>query len=117
MKEKINIQKIDFEVYLENALKSHGYLFPETDEQLAVFESNMDYTPIPEELNSTETVFNMKREKKSYKNKIITALDADDERKWSIAARDGKNISPEVKAQMKKDREAARAKMNENKKL
>ena len=38
MKKKINIQEVDFEVYLDNALKSCGYLFPETDEQISIFE-------------------------------------------------------------------------------
>ena len=42
MKKKINIQEVDFEVYLDNALKSCGYLFPETDEQISIFEKDMD---------------------------------------------------------------------------
>ena len=116
MKKEINIQKIDFETYLENALKSHGYLFPETDEQMAVFESTMGYTPIPDELSSTDLVFKIERKQKSYKTKKVSVLNAEDEKKWAIAAREGKDISPEVLKQMKKDREAARAKQDENKK-
>ena len=42
MKKRINIQEADFELYLDNALKSYGYLFPETDEQMTVFEENME---------------------------------------------------------------------------
>ena len=44
----------DFEAYLENALKSHGYLFPTTDEQMSVFEENIDYIPLPKELESPD---------------------------------------------------------------
>ena len=42
MENKAKIYDEDFEGYLENALKSYGYLFPTTDEQMCCFEENME---------------------------------------------------------------------------
>ena len=56
MKKKINIQEVDFEVYLDNALKSCGYLFPETDEQITIFEKDMDQIPIPKSFAVERTI-------------------------------------------------------------
>ncbi len=44
MKKKINI---DFEVFLDNALRSHGYLFPETDTQMEVYERSVELKELP----------------------------------------------------------------------
>lgn len=63
MTKKIKIQDADFEAYLANALKSHGYLFPTTDEQMSFFEENIDYIPLPKELESPDFVFEETREK------------------------------------------------------
>lgn len=116
MKKKLNIQDIDFEKYLDNALKSHGYLFPETDEQMAVFEESLAYLPVPEELDSPELVFKTKGERKSYREIVPPVVKSEDERNWAIAAREGKDIPPEIVEQMKKDRDEARAKQDGDKK-
>jgi len=116
MKKKVNIKDIDFEMYLAHTLKSHGYMFPETDEQMAVFEEGMEYHPVAEELNSPELVFNPDHKKKTYRKKI-TPLDDDSENKknWAIAAREGKDIPHEMLEQMKKDRDETRVKKDGDK--
>jgi len=112
MKKKINIQDADFEAYLENALKSYGHLFPTTDEQMSVFEDNMENIPLPEELESPDFVF--KGKKQTFKQKTIVFDNSEGERNWALAARDGKEIPEDILAKMKKDKEEAKKK-NENK--
>lgn len=112
MKKKINIQEVDFEVYLDNALKSHGYLFPETDEQILAFEKNMDQIPIPEYLNSPDFVFKSKR--RIIKKNSIIFDNSEGEKNWAIAARDGKDIPSDIIEKMKQDKEEAKKRQNGN---
>ncbi len=110
MKKKVNIQEIDFEVYLDNALKSHGYLFPETDEQTSIFEENMDLVSVPEDLDSPDFVFISKR--RTLKRAPIIIDNSEGEKNWAIAARDGKDIPSDILEKMKKDKEEAKKKQN-----
>lgn len=112
MKKKVGIQEVDFEVYLNNALKSHGYLFPETDEQISIFEENMDQVPIPEDLNSPDFVFKSKR--RIIKKNPVVFDNSEGEKNWAIAARDGKDIPSDILEKMKKDKEEAKKKQNGN---
>lgn len=113
MTKKVNIQDVDFEAYLENALKSYGYLFPTTDEQMSIFEENMGDIPLPEEFISPDFVFENK--KRVFKKKAIVIDNSEGERNWALAARDGKDISADMLAKMKKDKEEAKKKQNRNK--
>ena len=108
MTKKIKIQDADFEAYLENALKSHGYLFPTTDEQMSVFEENIDYIPLPKELGSPDFVFEDK--KQTLKKRVIAIDNSEGERNWALAAREGKDML----AKMKRDKEEAKKKKNDN---
>lgn len=113
MTKKINIQDADFEAYLENALKSYGYLFPITDEQMSIFEESMEDVPLPEEFESSDFVF---ENKKRVFNKTAIVIDnSEGERNWALAARDGKDIPEDMLAKMKKDKEEAKKKQNGNK--
>jgi len=97
----------EFEKYLSNALKQYGYLFPETDSQMAVLEKNLENIPLPKEFESPDFVFN--GNKKSAKIiKFPTNDNTEGEHNWAIAARDGKDISDALWAEMKKDKENAR---------
>lgn len=109
----INIQDADFEAYLGNTLKSYGYLFPTTDEQMSIFEENMENIPLPDELESSDFVFENK--KRIFKQTTIMMDNSDGERNWALAAREGKDISEDVLAKMKKDKEEAKRKQNGNK--
>lgn len=112
MKKKVGIQEVDFEVYLDNALKSHGYLFPETDEQISIFEEDMDQMPIPEDLNSPDFVF--KSTRRITKKSPVVFDNSEGEKNWAIAARDGKDIPNDILEKMKKDKEEAKKKQNGN---
>lgn len=106
MKEKINIQHSDFESYLEDALKSNGYLFPETDEQMDVFEKNMGNIKLPKEFEAPDFVFKEKRRYFMKPERIIDNVEED--KNWAIAARDGKEIPKDILLKMKNDKEEAR---------
>ena len=112
MTKKIDIHNADFEAYLENALKSYGYLFPTTDEQMSIFEENMENIPLPEELESPDFVFENK--KQIFKRKPIFLDNSEGERNWALAAREGKDIPEDILAKMKKDKEEAKRKLNES---
>lgn len=113
MKKKLNIQEIDFELYLDNALKSYGYLFPETDGQVSIFEKNIEEVPFPKELDSPDFVF--KSERKTFIRKPMLFDNSEGENNWAIAARDGKEIPLDILEKMKKDKEEAKQKQNGNK--
>lgn len=51
MKESVDV---DFEDRLSDMLKSHGYLFPETDKQMDKFEKSMEVLPVPEGLETPD---------------------------------------------------------------
>lgn len=113
MTKKMNIHDTDFDVFLDNALKSYGYLFPTTDEQMSIFEENMEDIPLPEELESPNFVFEGKR--RAFKQTTINIDNSVGERNWALAAREGKEISEETLAKMRKDKEEAKKKQNGNK--
>jgi hypothetical protein len=105
-------EDMDFEKYLNSALKQYGYLFPETDSQMAVLEKNLENVPLPEEFETPDFVFTGERRK--HNPVVITIDNSEGEKNWAIAARDGKNISDDVWTKMKSDKEEARKKQNGN---
>lgn len=112
MNKKINIHDVDFDAYLENALKSYGYLFPTTDEQMSIFEENIEGSPLPKEFESPDFVFENK--KQIFKQKLIVIDNSEGERNWALAAREGKDISEDILEKMKKDKEEAKKRQKQN---
>jgi len=96
----------DFEKYLSNALKQYGYLFPETDSQMAVLEKNLENIPLPQEFESPDFVFSGNR--KNFKTIKFSIDNTEGEYNWAIAAREGKEIPDDMLAEMQKDKENAR---------
>jgi hypothetical protein len=107
-------ENMDFERCLNNLLKQYGYLFPETDSQMAVIENNLENAPLPKEFETPDFVFTGKYRK--HNPTVISIDNSEGENNWAIAARDGRNISDDVKAQMKFDKEEARKQENDNRK-
>jgi len=98
--------KMNFEEQLNSVLKQYGYLFPETDSQMAVLEKNLKNIPLPNEFESSDFIFTGNRKKlKTTKIAIDNSVGEDN---WAIAARDGKEISDDMWAKMQKDKENAR---------
>lgn len=113
MKKISNMHDTEFECYVSNGLKSLGYAFPETDEQMAVFEKRVDNRALPKELDSPDFVF--KKKQKAYLLSTKNDVNKSAESNWAIAARDGKDIPSDILERMKKDKDYARSKKNGNK--
>ena len=56
------------EVYIKDRLKSTGYLFPETDEQMSIYEANVTLRELPEMFRSPEFVCNDVQKQRSPKH-------------------------------------------------
>ena len=105
MKGNNKTNKIDFEQFLNESLKSHGFLFPETDEQMDKFLANVEDVDLPEELKDPMSIFSS--HKKTIQFSIPSFDDSEAESTWAIAARGGNEITKDVEEQMRKDREEA----------
>lgn len=52
-------------------LKSSGYLFPDTDEQMSVYEANVTFRELPEKFGTPEFVFNTtNKNNNNHKNRL-----------------------------------------------
>jgi len=108
----MDTENMDFERHLKNMFKQNGYLFPETDFQIAELEKNLGNVPLPEEFETPDFVYSGKYRKH---NPITISIDnTEGEKNWAIAARDGKDISDDVWAIMNSDKEEARKRQNDN---
>ncbi|MCE5223130.1 hypothetical protein LLG10_02925 [bacterium] len=114
MENKLKIYDEDFEDYLENALKSYGYLFPTTDDQMSCCEESLEEFPLPEEFESPGFVFANKGKRKLEK-KYIVPDNPEAERNWALAAREGKDIPEDILSKMKKDKAEAKKRQDGNK--
>ena len=56
------------EAYIKDLLKSTGYLFPETDEQMSIYEANVTLRELPEKFRTPEFVFNAVENQRSSKH-------------------------------------------------
>lgn len=108
MKKITEMHDAEFEHYVNNGLKSLGYAFPETDDQMSVFEKKVGTQHLPKEFQTPDFVFNNERKVRSisYQNQLNEVAESN----WAIAARDGKDLPNEILNQMKKDKENARSK-------
>ena len=113
MKEMFNREFPDFEGQVAETLKSLGYLFPETDEQMEIFESTVELKEVPEEFTSSSFVYLSK--KKTGNILSVQHANTEGERNWAIAARDGGKIPEDIRQKMRKDKETARKETNGDK--
>lgn len=89
------------------ALKSYGYIFPETEEDLEKFEISilkMKFS-IPDNLNDPGRILTEGRIEKSSQFNLF--YDEQVEENLAQAAREGSDISSDVWEQMEKDRKRA----------
>jgi hypothetical protein len=110
----MEVENMNFEKYLSNALKQYGYLFPETDSQMAVLEKHLENVPLPKEFETPDFVFTGTCKKRN--PTTLTVDNSEGEKNWVIAARDGKDIPDEMRKEMQLEKEEARKKQNENRK-
>jgi len=97
--------KNNFEDSLEKSLKSLGYLFPSTEDEVEAFEKNNKIEEVPVHFSSASTLLS-KSKHTSINKKIKTAANKSSEN-LARAARNGNNISEDIIKKMKSDRNHA----------
>ena len=103
MTKSLNINDNDFENFLRKSLKSNGYLFPTTDDEVDNFESSNDIEKAPDKFNNMSELLKkgrIERVKPIVQNTSGKTID-----NLAMAARKGEGISKEILEQMKKDRD------------
>ncbi|GJM32927.1 MAG: hypothetical protein DHS20C18_19280 [Saprospiraceae bacterium] len=100
--------KINFEEEFEKALRSYGYGFPETEDEVAKFEEEADKIEIPN-LPPMENPSEILKKGKIKKFGLTHSLRVDHSavQNMARAAREGKSISEATKRKMIEDRKRA----------
>lgn len=101
-------EKINFEEEFEKALRSYGYGFPETEDEVAKFEeemNKMDMPNLPTMENPSEILKKGKIQKFGFTHSL--RVDHSAVQNLAMAAREGKSISEATKRKMVEDRKRA----------
>lgn len=100
-------KKIAQEAAFHKALKSYGYVFPETEEELQAFENSISKMKfeIPEKLDNPSAF--LKKGKIKGVGNFNSFYDEEVEENLAQAAREGSDIPNDVWQQMEKDRKNA----------
>lgn len=102
MTDKENISESNFEDSIEESLKSLGYLFPSTEDELTTFERNNKLEEIPERYCSPIDIL---LKPKNHLPKINNTIDLNNSAEnLSRAARKGGEIPDDIISKMKSDR-------------
>ncbi len=105
MTDKKNTLKNDFEDSFKKSLKSLGYLFPTTEDEVDSFEENNKIEEVPENyLSASELLSKSKQTLIKKKTQFVVNKSAEN---LAMAARKGENISEEILRKMKLDRDKA----------
>ncbi len=103
MTDKNNTLKNDFEDSFKKSLKSLGYLFPTSEDEVDSFEINNKIEEVPENyLNASELL--SKSKKTSINKKTQLEVNKSTEN-LARAARKGENIPADILKKMKSDRD------------
>lgn len=96
-----------FDEQLHQSLKVHGFIFPDTDDEVEEFrQTHMVFlTPLPAELEDPRAVFH--REQPAFRRKLGLTPDQEVVDNLAQAAREGKDISEEIRKRMESDRQQA----------
>lgn len=100
--------KNDFEQVFVKSLKSYGYLFPTTDEEVEAFENENDINSIklPKSLQNPSEILKKGRANAITK-KEVQIIDLNTTESMKMAARKGEDIPDNIMNKMDKDRENA----------
>lgn len=103
MSDKKNIFENDFEDFIEKSLKSLGYLFPSTEDEVDLFEANNKLEEMPERYCSpSDLLSKSKSNLPNSKNNIDFNKSIDN---LARAARNGSEMSVDIINKMKLDRD------------
>jgi len=105
MTEKNNTLKNDFEDSFKKSLKSLGYLFPTTENEVEAFEKNNEIKEVPENYLSASEL--LTKSKQSSINKITQIGANKSTENLAIAARKGGVIPKDILKKMRSDRNKA----------
>jgi len=105
MTDKKNTLKNDFEDSFKKSLKSLGYLFPTTEDEVDSFEANNKIEEVPENFLSASEL--LSTSKQTFINKKTQLEFNKSTENLAMAARKGENISEEILKKMKLDRDKA----------
>ena len=105
MTDKNDTLKNDFEDSFEKSLKSLGYLFPSTEDEVEAFEKNNRTEEVPENYwDASELVSKTRKTSISKKLDIKTNKSSEN---LARAARKGNDIPEDILKKMKSDRDEA----------
>jgi len=105
MSDKNETLKNDFEDSFEKSLKSLGYLFPTTEDEVEAFEKNNKIEEVPDNYSSASNLLS-----KSKQTSISRKLDLKTNNSienLARAARKGSDIPEDILKKMKSDRDEA----------
>lgn len=105
MTDKKNTLKNDFEDSFKKSLKSLGYLFPTSEDEVDSFEKNNKIEEVPANYLSASELLS-KPKQTSINKKAQLGVNKSTEN-LAMAARKGGNISEEILKKMKSDRDKA----------
>ncbi|MFW5850987.1 MAG: hypothetical protein ACOCWB_02070 [Bacteroidota bacterium] len=105
MTDKKNALKNDFEDSFKKSLKSLGYLFPTSEDDVNAFEENNKIEEVPENYCSASELLS-KSNQTSISKRTQTGVNKSTEN-LAMAARKGGNISESILKKMKSDRDKA----------
>ena len=103
MTDKKNTLKNDFEDSFKKSLKSLGYLFPTSEDEVDSFEKNNIIEEVPANYLSASELLS-KPKQTSINKKVQLGVNKSTEN-LAMAARKGGNISEEILKKMKSDRD------------
>jgi len=95
-------KKINFEEEFEKALRSYGYGFPETEDEIVKFEDSMDIPTMPSLENPSEILKKGKIQKFDFSHSL--RVDHSAVQNLARAAREGKPISEITRKKMIEDK-------------
>ena len=105
MTDKKNTLKNDFEDSFKKSLKSLGYLFPTSEDEVDYFEENNKIDEVPENYCSASELLSESKQT-SINRKTQLEVNKSTEN-LAIAARNGGDISEDILKKMKLDRDKA----------
>jgi len=109
---KKTISTADAERALNDALRLSSSVFPQTDEDIEALEAETDQTTAatPDVIKFRKLLASGLTAKSTPKTNIVSFESPEISENWAMAARNGENITPEVRAKMDASRAVAKAK-------
>ena len=105
----------DFERTIAEAMRIHGWILPQTAHDVEKAEEELRASPIdlPPPLVDPFALLSRQRRGVRLKSELFATIDSGLEENLAQAAREGKDIPPNIRQRMRMDREAAQKETDE----